>query len=95
MPADTFPNPYAGDDSNNRPLRPFSSTVDGKPVAVTIDRKATQDGKDVTKELREIGLNDQQIFDNLPEVRRHTNGAGGIGNLTRKYKRSLPTFKLV
>lgn len=50
-------------ESNVRPLRSFTTQVGGKKVATTIARKAMAKNKDVTSQLREIGLSDSQIFE--------------------------------
>lgn len=48
---------------NHKPLRPFSTSVDGKPIPTRLVRRALQDGKDVTEQLGKMGLNDSQMFD--------------------------------
>lgn len=50
-------------DANIKPLRPFTTKVDGRSVDVTIAKKAVIGGNDVTNTLRGIGLADEQIFE--------------------------------
>ena len=51
------------DESNVHPLRSFTTQVGGQKVATTLARKAMAKGKDVTSQLREIGLSNSQIFE--------------------------------
>ncbi|OIQ94451.1 hypothetical protein GALL_235990 [mine drainage metagenome] len=62
MPPYLIRNPQE-EDSNNGPLRPFSTTVNGIAVKATLIRKATADGSDITDKLRKVGLTDEQIFE--------------------------------
>jgi hypothetical protein len=62
MPPYSSPSQYV-DDPNNRPLRPFSTFIGGHEIPAKLDRRATQGSKDITSELRQIGLTDRQIFE--------------------------------
>jgi hypothetical protein len=50
-------------DPYNRPLRAFTTLIDGQAVPTTLDRRATKGSVEITARLREIGLTDQQIFE--------------------------------
>lgn len=50
-------------DPYNRPLRAFTTFIDGQAVSTTLDRRATKGSVEITARLREIGLTDQQIFE--------------------------------
>ena len=50
-------------EENHVPLRPFSTSVDGKPIPTRLVRRALKDGLDVTEQLSKMGLNDSQMFD--------------------------------
>ncbi len=43
-------------------LRTFEVLVNGRPVAIEHERKATLKGSDITSELRKLGLSDNEIF---------------------------------
>lgn len=52
-------NPY------NKPLRSFTTLIDGKAVPTVLQRRATKGSTEITEKLREIGLSDQQIFESF------------------------------
>jgi hypothetical protein len=62
MPPYTIRDPQEKD-TNNGPLRPFSTTVNGQTIAATLVRTATDGDRDITGELRKTGLSDEQIFE--------------------------------
>lgn len=61
MPSYSAPSAHVYD-LNNKPLRPFSTYVNGQAVPALIDRRAVKDGIDITSELGKLGLNDTNIF---------------------------------
>lgn len=63
MPAYGWNTGESGSYANMHPLRPFFTWVNGRSVPTTIDKRAMIEGRDVTNALREIGLNDIQIFE--------------------------------
>lgn len=53
---------------NVHPLRPFAVTVVGKPVELSMTRKAMADnGKDITRGLRAAGFSDSEIFETFAD----------------------------
>jgi hypothetical protein len=50
-----------------RLLETFAVRVNGRSVQTTVVRKAVIAGKDVTAQLRALGLSDKQIFQNSPD----------------------------
>jgi hypothetical protein len=48
---------------NHKPLRPFSTSVNGKEVPSKLVRRALKGGKDITEQLQKIGLTDTQMFE--------------------------------
>jgi hypothetical protein len=63
MPSYRWTSGEHADETNVKPLRPFSTKVNGNAVPNTIIKKATIKGVDVTSQLHKIGLNDKQIFE--------------------------------
>lgn len=62
MPSYTSPNPYV-DRPYNKPMRSFSTHIDGREIPTALDRRATKKSVDITKQLREVGLTENQIFE--------------------------------
>ena len=66
--------PYAGDPSSNVPINypsrifaTFKVSVNSRPVVTGSERKALLDGRDITDQLRELGLSDKEIFFDVPD----------------------------
>lgn len=51
-------------DANIGPIYDFSASADGRAIRTENVKRALIDGHDATKELREIGLSEKQIFEN-------------------------------
>ena len=62
MPAYGFWNGESEIDSHNMPMGSFEVTVDGVAVPTRSVRRALVRGRDVTRELRALGLDDEQLF---------------------------------
>jgi hypothetical protein len=54
---------YNFDNAMRRLVDTFKVLVDGQPVSPEVNRKAVVRERDVTAQLRELGLSDKQIFD--------------------------------
>jgi hypothetical protein len=50
-------------DANERPLRPFTTLVDGQGIEARFERRAVVDGRDISDGLRRAGLSNAQIFE--------------------------------
>lgn len=50
-------------DDNERPLKPFTLLVDGRSIPTQLSQRAMIGERDVTDQLRKIGLSESQIFE--------------------------------
>jgi Domain of unknown function (DUF4424) len=94
MPSYTAPNPYV-DDPNGGPLRPFSTWVNGKLVQSKIDRKAVDGERDITPDLRKIGLDDKQIFETFALCPDQDGDVPKYCGLTKNQEKSIEDMRVV
>lgn len=62
MPAYRWNSGDSAVEGNVGPLKTFKHLVNGVPVPTQIERKAVVNGRNITDQLRQIGLSDEQIF---------------------------------
>lgn len=78
--------------ANNKPLGSFSTEVDGQDAKVTIDRRALSGNKDITNQLRNIGLTDKQIFETFAMC-TEADGEVSFCGITKKQEAELKNIE--
>jgi hypothetical protein len=63
MPPYSYNPGFSTTAENNKPLESFEAKVNGQVLDVKDDRRAMVGKKDVTKQLQDIGLTEEQIFE--------------------------------
>ena len=59
---------------NEQPMRSFIARVDGQPVTTQMLRQAQTNGRDITADLRALGLSEAQIFETFGDAREDGDG---------------------
>lgn len=69
---------YAAIASNERPMRSFIAKADGQLIATSMLRQAQSYGRDITADLRKLGLSERQIFQTFGDTRPEDDGQSRI-----------------
>lgn len=80
-------------DLNMGPLKSFNLSVDGQPRPTQIARRAVIGSRDVTNQLRKIGLSDKQIFETFGDCVWNSSGQLECG-LSKKQETEISRLNL-
>ena len=89
MPAYGWNSGESADETNVKPLRPFTTKVNGHSVVTTIAKKAVINEQDVTSVFRKIGLTDKQIFETFSHCPGEDDKRFELCGLTQKQEAAL------